>query len=167
MKTWFAVHTQPMAEPKAAEHLTRQGFEVYLPRYSKTRRHARRVDKVIRPLFPRYLFVALDVAAMRWRAIRSTIGVRDVVRAGEEPLRVAEAVVTALREREDAEGLVRLCRRSDLHAGQKLRILTGALCDQVGLFEDISDDERVTILLNLLGRPVRVRLSLDAVGAAI
>jgi transcriptional antiterminator RfaH len=166
VKSWFAVHTQPLAEQKAAGHLERQGFEVYFPRYGKVRRHARRVDKVIRPLFPRYLFVAIDLAAMRWRAIRSTIGVRDLVRAGEAPVPVSDGVVTAIREREDGEGLVRLCQRADLRTGQKLRVLTGALCDQVGLFEDISDDDRVTLLLNLLGRPVRVQLSLDAVGVA-
>jgi transcriptional antiterminator RfaH len=167
VKNWFAVHTQPLAEQKAAGHLARQGFEVYLPRYCKLRRHARRVDKVIRPLFPRYLFVAIDIAAMRWRAIRSTIGVRDLVRAGEEPVPVADSVVAAIRQREDGEGLVQLFQRGDLRAGQKLRILTGALCDQIGLFEEVSDDERVTLLLNLLGRPVRVQLSLDAVGVAV
>ena len=33
----------------------------YLPRYLKRRRHARRVDIVAAPLFPRYLFVAIDM----------------------------------------------------------------------------------------------------------
>jgi transcriptional antiterminator RfaH len=42
----------------------------------------------------------------------------------------------------------------------------GAFFDQVGLFDGISDDERVIILLNLLGREVRVRLPADAVRAS-
>ena len=58
---WYVVQTQANAEHKAVAHLGRQGFTTYLPRYLKRRRHARRVDIVPRPLFPRYLFVSIDV----------------------------------------------------------------------------------------------------------
>ena len=49
---WYVVRTQPHAESKASAHLGRQGFETYLPRYLKKRRHARRVETVQAPLFP-------------------------------------------------------------------------------------------------------------------
>ena len=38
---WFVVQTQANGEAKAAEHLRRQSYEIYLPRYLKRRRHAR------------------------------------------------------------------------------------------------------------------------------
>ena len=75
MQRWYVAQTQPMAEHKALAHLHRQGFEVYLPRYLKRRSHARRVDHVPAPVFPRYLFVAMDIESCRWRAINSTVGV--------------------------------------------------------------------------------------------
>ena len=50
---WYAVYTQPHAETKAAWHLNRQGFEIYVPRYLKRRRHARKIETVAVPLFPR------------------------------------------------------------------------------------------------------------------
>ena len=62
---WYVVQTQVNGEVKAAQNLLRQGFEIYLPRYLKRRRHARKVDFAAKPLFPRYLFVAIDVAAQR------------------------------------------------------------------------------------------------------
>jgi transcriptional antiterminator RfaH len=167
MKSWFAVHTRPLAEAKAASHLDRQGFDVYLPRYRKMRRHARRLEPVVRPLFPRYLFVSFDVTTTRWRAIRSTLGVSDLVRSGDQPTPVADAIVTAIREREDDEGLVRLSRIAGLHVGQKLMILTGALSDQIGMLEGLSDKDRVTVLLHLMGRPIRLCLPVDAVGAVV
>ena len=37
---WYVVQTQANGEAKAAEHLRRQGYEIYLPRYLKRRRHA-------------------------------------------------------------------------------------------------------------------------------
>ena len=70
-RDWYVVHTQPHAEDKAIFNLRRQGFETYLPKYLRTRRHARRTEQVARPLFPRYLFVALDLAVQPWRAIQS------------------------------------------------------------------------------------------------
>ena len=58
---WYVVQSQPNAELKAVAHLNRQGFATYLPRYLKRRRHARRVEIIAAPLFPRYLFVSIDL----------------------------------------------------------------------------------------------------------
>ena len=69
---WYVLQTHVHMEAKASAHLMRQGFGVYLPRYLKRRRHARRVDTVAAPLFPRYLFVAVERDSQRWRSIHST-----------------------------------------------------------------------------------------------
>ena len=102
------MRTQPRAESKARAHLGRQGFETYLPRYFKKRRHARRVETVQAPLFPSYLFVAIDREKQRWRSISSTVGVSHLVCNGEEPAPVPDYVIDALRDREDETGLIRL-----------------------------------------------------------
>ena len=86
---WFVAHTHPHAEAKATAHLNRQGFEIYFPRYLKRRRHARRIETVAAPLFPRYLFVAVDLTAQRWRSIYSTVGVTRLVCNGDDPDRGA------------------------------------------------------------------------------
>src|ERR1700748_3893275 len=105
---WYVVQTQANGEAKAAEHLLRQGYEIYLPRYLKRRRHARKVDLVPRPLFPRYMFVAIDMATQRWRSIQPTFGVSKLVTNGDERAVVPDGVVPALKAREDARGFVRL-----------------------------------------------------------
>ena len=58
--SWYVVQVHAHAETKAQMHLTRQGFETYVPRYLKRRRHARRTDTVAAPLYPAYLFVRFD-----------------------------------------------------------------------------------------------------------
>ena len=68
-RRWFVAQTHVHAETKATFHLARQGFEIYLPRYLKKRRHARRVDTVAAPLFPRYVFISVDMATQRWLSI--------------------------------------------------------------------------------------------------
>ena len=165
-RRWYAVQTQPHAERKAAGHLGRQGFEPYLPQYLKSCRHARRVDTVATPLFPSYLFLAVDVAAQRWRAIQSTIGVARLVCNGSAPAPIHTDVISALKEREDARGFIRLERRSLFKPGDPVRVLEGAFASCLGLFEDMTDGERVAILLELLGRKVRVTLDAGYVTAA-
>ena len=64
---WFVVHTLPHRESGAKGHLENQGYRTFLPRRWKTRRHARKLETVLAPLFPRYLFIALDLNRDRWR----------------------------------------------------------------------------------------------------
>ena len=163
MSMWAAVHTHALAEAKAAFHLRRQGFKVFLPRYRKRRRHARRVDTVAAPLFPRYLFVALDPKVSLWRSILSTVGVRDLVRFGSAPAAVPEHVITGLRDRADAEGFVPTTPVDDLRAGDPVRIVSGPLSDVEALFECVTDAQRVTLLLDLLGRRVRYQVPAEAI----
>lgn len=163
---WYVAHTQPHTEIKAVMHLSRQGFDVYLPRYLKRRRHARRTEIVPAPLFPRYLFVAIDQMTQRWRSIRSTIGVSYLVCHGEEPAWVPEGIISKLRDREDERGFVQLDLRPRFAPGDKIRVVDGVFDACLGLFEGMADRERVAILLDLLGRKVRVVLNGDAVVAA-
>ena len=165
-RRWYVAQTHVHAESKATFHLGRQGFEVYLPRYLKQRRHARRVDTVAAPLFPRYVFVSVDMATQRWHSIRSTIGITRLVANGDVPAVVPEAIIEGLKRREDAKGFVQLERRPRFASGDKIRVLGGAFCDALGLFEGIRDQERVAILLDLLGRKVRVVLDMNIIDAA-
>jgi transcriptional antiterminator RfaH len=163
---WHVVHTHAHAEAQAATHLVRQGYEIYLPRYLKRRRHARRVDTVPAPLFPRYCFVGIDRLTQRWRSIGATIGVAHLVCNGEEPAAVPAPVIEEIRRREDECGFVRLDQAPRFVAGDQVRIVGGIFTDCVGLFEDMTDRDRVTVLVELLGRKVKVTLDGAALDAA-
>ncbi len=162
---WYAVHTHPREEFKALSHLRRQGYDVYLPRHAKVIRHARKSEKVARPFFPRYLFVKLNLAVDSWRAIRSTVGVSDIVCFSERPAHLPAGVIETLQRQEDAQGLIELAN-SSLKPGDSVVVLSGPFAHQLGRCSNVSDDERVAILLDLLGRKVRVVLDADVVAAA-
>ena len=163
---WYVVQTHPHGERRAQEHLQRQSFEAYLPRYAKRRKHARKVDIVQAPLFPRYLFVAVDLDVQRWLSIRSTIGVSRLVSHGDTPAAVPDGLVEGLMARHGDDGLIRLDQPFGLRIGDRVRVRGGAFEDSLGLFENIRDDGRVTILLDLLGRKVRVTMGVDMIAAA-
>jgi transcriptional antiterminator RfaH len=163
---WHVVQTHVHAEAKAQLHLGRQGFETYLPRYLKRRRHARRTETVAAPLYPSYLFVTFNPAIHRWRSIQSTIGVTRLVCNGDMPATMDDAIVNGLKGRENAQGFIELARRPQFAAGDQVRVREGVFSDCLGLFESMGDRERVAILLDLLGRKVRVLLDEELVVAA-
>lgn len=166
VSSWYVVQTQPNAERRAVLNLNRQGYQVYMPQYLRRRRHARRVEMVKSPLFPRYLFVAIDIDAQRWRSIQSTIGVSRLVCNGELPAIVPPRVIEELQAREDEQGFIRLDRRPKFAPGDNIRVQDGVFDSCLGLFEGLTDGERVAILLDLLGRKVRVFIDADMVTAA-
>ena len=162
---WFVAKTRPNGEQKARFHLQRQGFEVYLPQFLRRISHARRTSWQPRPLFPSYLFVAMSETQQRWRAINSTIGISHLICDDRGPVPVLRGVVDDLRDAEDEHGLVLTGRKLPFEKGAAVQIMSGAFADHIGRFEDTADDERVVILLDLLGREVRTRVKLDAITA--
>ena len=165
MKQWYVVQTHAMAEEKAAFNLKRQRYRAYLPQYLKKRSHARRIDWVARPLFPCYLFVEMDVEATQWQAIRSTIGVSHFLCLGELPAPVPEGIVEAIIAREDDRGHVGLFLGGLFKKGQEVEITNGFMADISAIFDCGDDKDRVFVLMDLLGRQVRVRVPLEAVRA--
>lgn len=163
MNRWYVAQTHRRDEEKAAWHLRRQEFSVYLPRYLTRRRHARRVDWVKAPLFPRYLFIEMDSEHTQWRCINSTFGVSRLVCNGDRPAPVPEGIVEDIVARSDKRGLVRLDRMRPFSQGQKVQIMFGALTERVGMFECLTDEDRVVLLLDMLGRQVRIKLPLETI----
>jgi transcriptional antiterminator RfaH len=164
--TWHVVQVHLHAETKARFHLSRQGFETYLPLYLKRRRHARRTETIAAPLYPSYLFVRFNPSTHRWRSIHSTIGVARMVCNGDVPATLDQAIIENLKSRENAQGFIQLERRPKFALHDKVRVCDGVFADCLGLVEGLGDRDRVVILLNMLGRKVRVLLDEELVVAA-
>lgn len=164
MKRWYVAHTLVHAEERARINLEQQGFRTYLPRYRRERRHARRHDVVRAPLFPGYIFVQLDLDNAPWRSINGTFGVSYLVCQGSRPAPVPDGVVEEIAARENDDGLIVLKPRR-FREGETLRIVSGALADCLGFFEKMADRDRVVLLLDLLGRKVRVQAPIATVAA--
>jgi transcriptional antiterminator RfaH len=165
MKEWFVAHTQPNKEQLAQQHLLSQDYEVYLPLYKRLRKHARKVDTVLVPLFPGYIFVALDLLRDQWRQINGTRGVTHLITQDGIPIALPVDVVAALRSQE-TEGLVSLSSLSLFDQGQEIQVKEGFFSGYTGVFEKMDDKQRVNLLLTFLGQQQRICVSLYAVEAA-
>jgi transcription elongation factor/antiterminator RfaH len=161
---WFLVHTLPKSERKAELHLGAQGFRTHLPQIQKTIRHARQLRTVRSPLFPRYIFLILDLGRDRWLSVRSTVGVSSLFTCEDRPVPVPEGVVEALIQRTDEANLTLF--HTGLTTGQSVRILSGPFADFVGTVERLDDAGRVRVLLDMMGTAVPVGLHRSALSPA-
>lgn len=154
---WYAVHTLPRMEASAEAHLARQGWETFLPRIRSTRKHARRVETVATPLFPRYGFVRLDLSRDRWRSVNGTIGVSGLVMGRDLPCAVPAGVVEELIAAVDPDGFVDLVR--GMEPGAPVRLRSGPLAGQIGTLMRLDAKGRVEMLLSLISGTVRLKLA--------
>ncbi|MHA3904176.1 transcription termination/antitermination protein NusG [Castellaniella sp. WN] len=180
---WYVVHTKPRQERTAAEQLRRQDFEVYLPLFKVFREPGRRrasatacaapepaigagvqpgahADPALtahEPMFPRYLFLRPTRATQSLSVVRSTVGVSRLVMFGHQPATLADAAVHAIRQ---AEGLRETAALADIgpyRPGMAVRLRDPALAGVQALVQAVSAD-RVTLLLDILGRPQTVQV---------
>jgi transcriptional antiterminator RfaH len=136
-------------------------YEIYQPllREQRPGSHGRKIT-VTPPLFPGYLF--LWVVSGWWNA-RWAAGVRRLVMDGLVPARVPDRVIAEIRSRERG-GLIELPKLR-LEPGMRVKVLQGALQDQIGLLAALRPHERVLVLLQLLGGQQRVELARSSVEA--
>lgn len=154
--SWYLAQTKPGHEHIAAEYLTARSFaQVFNPREPRRQVWRGRVQMLLRPLFPGYLFVSPDPDRPAWPAIRYARGVTRIVAFGaQEPSAVPTGVVAALRAGCDADGVLQ--HDDALRPGDQVRFLTGPFADIVTRIETVTPDQRIGLLLDLMGRSVRV-----------
>ncbi|MEA1991484.1 MAG: transcriptional activator RfaH [Thermodesulfobacteriota bacterium] len=154
-REWFAIRTQPRKEQIARKHYEQQDFIVYSPLVLTIRRHARRIDKVPRPLFPGYVFLHLSIEDRRWNTIGSTIGAIGPVRFGEYYPPVPDWVIEGLRVREDESGLISLgSQGSTFKQGDRVSVVLENLEYLEGIFQAARGEDRALILMEILHRQV-------------
>ncbi len=156
---WFVVHSMPHRESGAKGHLENQDYRTFLPRRLKTRLHARKLETVLAPFFPRYLFVALDLCRDHWRSVNGTFGVSRLIMEGERPQPVPRGVVEALVAASDARDVLRFDVGGHLNVGERVQVLAGPFADQFGVLERLGDHGRVRLLLEIMGGCVPVEMS--------
>lgn len=154
---WFLAWTLSYREATAEMHLRRQGFRSFLSRHKKTVRHARKLRTVTAPIFPRYLFVVLDLKRDRWRSVNGTTGIVNLFMAHGRPVPVPDGIVETLIQSTDGSGNLRF--DDSLEPGQKIRLVAGPFAQALGILDRLDDAGRVEVLLEIMGGGIRVKLS--------
>jgi len=154
---WYAIHAKPRQESVAVLSLQREKVETFFPQLRR-KRTIRRVRKwVTGPLFPGYFFARFD-AQRDARLVRYASGVIKVVSFGDQPAIVEDAIIEAIQQH--AEENVVTVSPLPFKPGDVVEIQTGPLRGFQGVFErEMSDQERVVVLLDTLASSTRVQIA--------
>lgn len=162
MKHWYLVRTKPRKERVAEQNLQRQHYEVYLPLLQQLRRRRDHWSEVIEPLFPGYLFVRLRLGHENIGSIRYTIGVRNLVCFTEKgPASVPDYIIEGLVSSANQDTGLHCAQQPLFQNGGKVRIDKGSLAGLEGIFLAETGQDRVVILLEMLGRENQVTVKRD------
>ena len=160
---WYLAQLKPNALGVAGRHLRRQGFETFMPLLEETRRGPR-FETRRAPLFPGYLFVGATGRSADLGVVRSTRGVTRLVKSAGRLSPVPASLVDALQARCDKDGLYRL--NEDLNVGDGVRITGGPFAQYFGRVHALPSEERVWVLLDVLGRGALMEVPASDISSA-
>ena len=158
MLNWYLIYSKPRLESSALENLERQGFECFLPLIAIEKLRRKALVVVSEPLFPRYLFIRLGMGdtAKSWAPIRSTKGVSRLVSFGIEPARVDDGLIELLRTQEAS---VQTEPERLFKAGERVRLTEAPFAGIEGIYQMADGERRVMVLIEILSKPVAVRVA--------
>lgn len=162
--TWYLIQTKPRGEMLALENLSNQGYKCYLPLLKVEKRIGSKVEVQKLPLFPRYLFIQLelDFFSKGSSPIRSTRGVSQLVRFGLTPAKVHDELIELMRVRElECESRVEPLYKT----GQKIKIFKGVFAGFESIYQGMDPQMRVIVLLEFMSKSLEIKLELDYIKA--
>lgn len=158
---WFVVRTKPQQEARASHNIANQGFEVFQPKVmSAPVRTAAGKSGKFQPMFPGYLFVRFDAADWQWRSLNSTFGVLYLITSKEAPVPVPKGLVEGFIQMTQTNGCMDL--GAVLSAGQAVKLMCGPFAGLVGLLAGVDRHKRAKVLLQIMGREIRLETQVQA-----
>lgn len=158
---WYILQLKPNSYNIARINLNRQEFNVFLPMLNVTRRVARKYVERTEPLFPGYMFIEFDIREDLWRKVSSTLGVARIVSLAGKPTPVPTDIVNELMSRCDDDDTLRPL--DDIQKGEDVKLVRGPFASFLAKVEEISPDQRIWLLLDILGQSSRVSVDLSAI----
>ena len=154
--SWFLAQLKPNASAIAERNLQRQGFRTFLPVGEETRPRNGKFVTTTQPLFPGYIFVAVDVARGLWRKVNATHGITRLVSFGKTPAAVPRDLVSQLMARCDTAG--KLLPPGPPKPGDRVTFARGPFANFVAEVEKVAPDQRVWVLMEFMGGQTRVAI---------
>ena len=158
-KKWYLIQFKPNSHNRASRNLNRQGFETFLPLHDTTSLISSRFINTSKPLFPGYMFIRFDKANIEWHKINNTYGVSSLITFNSILKSIPTAFVDNLMKRYDSSG--KLLPIQKLKKGDQVTVLMGPFANFIATVEKYEADQRILILVDLMGRKTKIQTPSD------
>ena len=160
---WVLIYTKAKEEKKANENLLRQGFKTFLPLIARTNKNNEFESLV--PVFPRYIFVQINLKLDNWTSINSSYGVSHIVMFSEKLTSIPNNIINLIQDKLDKSGIYREdVLVVDYQKGDHVSIKEGRFAGIDAIFLSKKSKDRVRLLLNLLNTRVVTEISESNIG---
>ena len=156
MKNWYLLKTKPRQEIIAKQNLKNQGYGSFCPIV--------KINNRLVVLFPGYLFVQLNEKTQNWSPINSTKGVSHFVKFGLNFAKVPTSVIEFIKTNQHIT-TDKIKNLNKFKPGDKVQISDGAFKNWIAIFKCYKSDERVILLMNLLGCEQSLNIKEESVTA--
>jgi transcriptional antiterminator RfaH len=158
-KEWFILQFKANSQQQAKKNLERQKFDTFLPFHVTTSRKGSRFIVNSKPLFPGYMFVLFDRANSDWHRINSTYGVSRLVTFNSVLKSVPTTFIDNLMIQYDSSS--NLLPVKKLKKGDQVKVLKGPFANFIATVETYETEERMWVLLDLMGRKTKTQTHLN------
>jgi transcriptional antiterminator RfaH len=158
-KEWFILQFKANSHHQATKNLNQQGFETFLPLYDSTSRKMSRFISTSKPLFPGYMFIFFDRTETNWHKINNTYGVSRLITFNSILKSIPSSFIDNLKMRYDLSG--KLVPIQKLHRGDQVKILKGPFANFIATVEACETDQRIWVLMDLMGRKTKIQATPD------
>ena len=159
-KEWFVTQFKPNSHYQATKNLNRQGFKTFLPLHEITLRKSSRFVKSTKPLFPGYMFVSFDKTEHKWQKITNTYCVSRLITFNSSLKSIPSTFIDNLMKRYDSSG--KLIPIIKMKKGDKVQILEGPFANFIATVEEYESDQRIWVLMDLMGRKTKMQTPSNA-----
>jgi transcription antitermination factor NusG len=149
---WYALVVRPNWAFKVRDRISELGCEQWLPTYKEIVRWSDRKKEIERQLFPGYLFARFNPATDH--RILDLAGVTELLPSRMHPIAIADQEIASLKT-SVTEKLAEAEVRGPYVAGMKVSVVAGALSGAEGVVIEAAR-EKVRVVIEMMGRPVRV-----------
>lgn len=149
MKQWYALQTKSQQENLLWEQLCIRNIDAYYPKI-----HVQPVNprsQKIKPYFPGYMFVNVDLAQVGVSTLQWMPGVARMVSFGNDFAPIPDYLIQAIREHVDAINLSNSKTFDNFKRGDTVVLRSGAFAGYEAIFDShLPGHDRVRVLLKFV-----------------
>ena len=162
-QAWYLINSKARKENLLWQQLKLRNLETFYPRLQVSPVNPR--SRTVRPYFPGYLFVHLDLAEYGFSKLAWVPGLKRIVVFDKEPAKVPDEIIERLRNRLAQQDQLHKVVEDELQPGQPVRVVDSCFEGYEAVFDTRLDGKgRVRVLLKFINdQQVRLELSEEQV----
>jgi len=157
-QSWYVLQSKPNKEDFLFSQLQQRDIEVYYPRLRVEPVNPR--SRKVRPFFPGYLFVNVDLEQTPLSSIAYVPGINRVVSFDQKPAIVPDEIIQAIIQNVERINENPDMQYNQLQPGDPVTIQNGPFEGYEAIFDTrLKGSERIRLLVKLLqGQQIRVQV---------